>query len=39
LQGGKETPLPQSYWKEWEVVSRAEKPVLEKLQRGALDHM
>jgi len=32
LQGGKEMPSPQSYWKEWEAVSRAEKPVLEKPQ-------
>jgi len=37
LQGGKETPSPQSYWKEWEAVARAEKSMFEKPQRGALD--
>jgi len=38
LQVGKEMPLPQSYWKGWEVVARAEEPTFEKSQRGALDH-
>jgi len=37
LQGGKETPSPQSYWKKWETVARAEELVFEKPQRGALD--
>jgi len=37
LQGGKETPSPQSYWKEWKAVVEAEEPAFEKLQRGTLD--
>jgi len=31
-----ETPSPQSYWKEWEVVAKALEPAFEKPQRGAL---
>jgi len=38
LQGEKETPLPQSYWKEWEAVVRAGEPAFERPQRGTLDH-
>jgi len=32
-----EMPSPQSYWKEWEAVAKAEEPSFEKPQRGALD--
>jgi len=33
-----ETPSPQSYWKEWEVVVRLVEVSFEMLQRGVLDH-
>jgi len=37
LQVGKETPSPQSYWKEWKAVGTAAESSFEKPQRGALD--